>query len=181
MVGIPAFLPMDPATTAGFYFVTAREGAKAGNSSGGARLGSGAQSAGSSRGQNLGSGSGSSTGGRQGSLGSVPFEGLQLGPPLGKGGYGVVYRGLYQGQLVAVKVCLGFRVPYPKTCHLSTGSVSQPEARVVSVSGFVDRGCAMWNAAYHQQAEATQLMARHWRALVPKGVRRSVSGCRLGR
>ena len=29
VVGIPAFLPMDPGSTAGFYFVTAREAARA--------------------------------------------------------------------------------------------------------------------------------------------------------
>lgn len=34
----------------------------------------------------------------------VPFEGLELGPMLGKGAYGVVYRGLWHGQRVAVKV-----------------------------------------------------------------------------
>ena len=34
----------------------------------------------------------------------VPFEGLELGPMLGKGGYGIVYRGLWRGQRVAVKV-----------------------------------------------------------------------------
>jgi hypothetical protein len=35
---------------------------------------------------------------------ATPFEGLQLGTMIGKGGYGRVYRGMYDGQLVAVKV-----------------------------------------------------------------------------
>jgi len=35
---------------------------------------------------------------------ATPFEGLQLGTMIGKGGYGRVYRGTYEGQLVAVKV-----------------------------------------------------------------------------
>ena len=34
----------------------------------------------------------------------TPFKGLQLGTMIGKGGYGRVYRGMYEGQLVAVKV-----------------------------------------------------------------------------
>ena len=38
VVGIPAFLPMDPGSTAGFYFVTAREAARA--TSNGAQPGS---------------------------------------------------------------------------------------------------------------------------------------------
>ena len=36
----------------------------------------------------------------------IPFHNLTLGPLLGKGGYGQVYRGvLGDGKLVAVKVC----------------------------------------------------------------------------
>ncbi|KAK9916182.1 hypothetical protein WJX75_009766 [Coccomyxa subellipsoidea] len=34
----------------------------------------------------------------------LPFEGLRLGPQLGKGSYGKVYRGTWQGKRVAVKV-----------------------------------------------------------------------------
>lgn len=37
---------------------------------------------------------------------SVPFDDLELGPLLGKGGYGRVYRGLRDGEVLAVKVCL---------------------------------------------------------------------------
>ena len=34
------------------------------------------------------------------------FEDVQLGPLLGQGGFGKVYRGLWNGAAVAVKVCL---------------------------------------------------------------------------
>jgi len=33
------------------------------------------------------------------------FEDVQLGPLLGQGGFGKVYRGLWNGAAVAVKVC----------------------------------------------------------------------------
>lgn len=36
---------------------------------------------------------------------SVPFEGLHLGPLVGCGSYGRVYRGVYQDTTVAVKIC----------------------------------------------------------------------------
>lgn len=87
VVGIPAFLPMDPGSTAGFYFVTAREatqaisnGAQPGSGAGQLRAGSGATSASDAK---LGSGSSGSRARRPLPLGTLPFEGLQLGPPLG--------------------------------------------------------------------------------------------------
>ena len=85
VVGIPAFLPMDPGSTAGFYFVTAREAARA--TSNGAQPGSGAGQAragsGATSGSDAKSGSRGSRAGRALPLGVLPFEGLQLGPPLG--------------------------------------------------------------------------------------------------
>ncbi len=36
------------------------------------------------------------------------FEDVQLGPLLGQGGFGKVYRGLWNGAAVAVKVCFVF-------------------------------------------------------------------------
>ena len=44
----------------------------------------------------------------------VPFDGLELGPLLGKGGYGRVFRGIWYGQRVAVKV------RQPPLCVLSS-------------------------------------------------------------
>ena len=35
---------------------------------------------------------------------SVPFDNLELGPLLGKGGYGRVYRGIRNDEILAVKV-----------------------------------------------------------------------------
>ena len=35
---------------------------------------------------------------------AVPFENLELGPLLGKGGYGRVYRGIRNDEVLAVKV-----------------------------------------------------------------------------
>ncbi len=42
---------------------------------------------------------------------TIPFDDLDLGPLLGKGSFGRVYRGHWEGNPVAVKVrSLGFRV-----------------------------------------------------------------------
>ena len=35
---------------------------------------------------------------------AVPFEGVTLGPPVGRGSFGRVYRGTWDGRAVAVKV-----------------------------------------------------------------------------
>ena len=35
----------------------------------------------------------------------VPFDDLELGPLLGRGSFGRVYRGLWEGKPVAVKAC----------------------------------------------------------------------------
>lgn len=36
---------------------------------------------------------------------TIPFDDLDLGPLLGKGSFGRVYRGHWEGNPVAVKVC----------------------------------------------------------------------------
>ena len=42
---------------------------------------------------------------------SGPFEGLLLGSLVGRGSFGRVYRGLWKGQVVGVKVCLPLLPP----------------------------------------------------------------------
>ena len=42
-----------------------------------------------------------------------PFEGLLLGSLVGRGSFGRVYRGLWKGQLVGVKVCMPLPPPPP--------------------------------------------------------------------
>lgn len=36
---------------------------------------------------------------------AVPFEGAEMGPILGKGSFGSVYRATWGGKIVAIKVC----------------------------------------------------------------------------
>ena len=62
----------------------------------------------------------------------VPFEGLELGPMLGKGVYGVVYRGLWRGQRVAVKVP-------PLGCPASAVRLRSSEQGIAAASTHV--GC----------------------------------------
>ena len=37
---------------------------------------------------------------------ALPFAGLALGPPLGRGSFGTVYKGTFEGTTIAVKVGL---------------------------------------------------------------------------
>ena len=84
-IGVPSYLPSSPASGRGLYFVSVR----------GADTGSGATAA-----------SAASFGSCAAARAPPPFEGLEVGALLGRGGYGSVYRGTYQGQPCAVKVCL---------------------------------------------------------------------------
>ena len=52
---------------------------------------------------------------------SEAFEDVQLGPLLGQGGFGKVYRGLWNGAAVAVKVQLHLPALDCTACSLSAG------------------------------------------------------------
>ena len=72
---------------------------------GGGEGADGGVAGGSPRGAGCGSPVGSDTGsaGTLASVSSMPFPGLEMGKLLGRGAFGFVYRGTYQGTTVAVK------------------------------------------------------------------------------
>lgn len=81
-VGSPAYIQLSPTFQSDLYFVTCREVS-----------GEEAQL--------------SPKSGFPGGRSAVPpFPGLTLGSLVGKGGFGAVYRGIWDGRAVAVKVCL---------------------------------------------------------------------------
>lgn len=82
-IGVPSYLPSSPASGRGLYFVSVRP---ADTPSTATMIDSAASF-------------GYCSGSRE-----PPFEGLEVGALLGRGGYGSVYRGVYQGQRCAVKV-----------------------------------------------------------------------------
>ncbi|KAK9827969.1 hypothetical protein WJX81_002964 [Elliptochloris bilobata] len=89
-IGIPSYMPMctpDSPSGAGLFFMSVHETMRVNSAS------------------------------ASGMPAELPFESLELGPMLGKGGYGVVYRGLWNGQRVAVKVIDdGASVPRAVAC-----------------------------------------------------------------
>ena len=55
-----------------------------------------------------------------------PFEGLLLGSLVGRGSFGRVYRGLWKGQVVGVKVCLPLLAPSPPPSRPAPPSQGHP-------------------------------------------------------
>ena len=110
-IGIPNFLPSEEAGARSFYFATLRDAAPACSSEHSSRtepaLGSSSSStaATSARPPRR---EGSASRGVQFSLlctsNQDPMPDIKLGPLLGKGAFGRVYRATWQGQLVAVKI-----------------------------------------------------------------------------
>lgn len=80
-IGVPSYMPSSKKSGRGLYFVSMREAAAI----------TSITSTCSSMGE--------------ANLREPPFEDLELGTLLGKGGYGSVYRGSYKEQRCAVKVC----------------------------------------------------------------------------
>lgn len=90
LVGAPSVARYVPDSTSGFYFAIVTQ--ELSPVSSGLTLGS------------------PNTGSSRGELGNlmpdaVPFEDLELGPLLGRGSFGRVYRGTWEGSHVAVKIC----------------------------------------------------------------------------
>ena len=90
----------------------------------------------------------------------TPFKGLQLGTMIGKGGYGRVYRGMYEGQLVAVKVR-----SLARTTHCMAHvmhALSSCSVAAAAILGWTEKGVssvAQLQAALQQCWRATEACA----------------------
>ncbi|KAK9834139.1 hypothetical protein WJX81_001741 [Elliptochloris bilobata] len=98
----------------------------------------------------------------------TPFKGLQLGTMIGKGGYGRVYRGMYDGQLVAVKVCDASKVRRDKNGVPIEAVITENMAHMnVGLFRKAPDGPVNWGALLTTAAEIASGMAfLHARSLV---------------